>query len=56
MRYLILTDFELSNESHWEKNEYDDKIVNFKELWTDIHPDADIFEDVKVGSLLMSVY
>ena len=56
MKYLVQTDFELSQEPHWEKNEYDDKLVNFKELWTDIHPDADIFEDVKVGSLLMSVY
>ena len=34
VRFLVLSDFELSNEPHWEKQEYDDKLVNFKELWT----------------------
>ena len=56
MKYLVQTDFELSQEPKWVKHEYDEKIVNFKELWTDIHPDADIFEDVKVGSLLLSIF
>lgn len=56
MKYLTMTDFELSLQGPWLKSEFSDKLANFKELWTDVLPDADVFANHKVQSLLMTIF
>ena len=55
LKYLSMTDFELSLQETWEKSEVSDRLDNFKEMWTSIKADADIFENHKVRSLLISL-
>ena len=55
LKYMTMTDFELSLQETWLKLEFTEKLLNFKELWTDVRPDTEIFANHNVKSLLMTL-
>ena len=47
---------ELSIETPWIKSEFTDKLLNYKELWTNVLPDSSIFADSNLQSLVRTIY